>query len=454
MKISTRLSVTFSIIASAIILAFGITVYALFYKYREHNFHERLKERIEITEKIFLEKETFSPDEFEKITNQFLRTLPQETEEVIELKEGEMPVFKHRYPEDVREKLVKNDLYVFNYDDVEGISKVFHIKGKDYLVIVTAVDKTGLQFLDYLRNIIILLILIGIPQIFIGSFIIAKRAMLPISKKIDKANSISASSLHQRLNVYNPNDELGKMAIAFNKLLDRLEASFEAQKSFLRNASHEIRNPLTAIMGEAEIAMSKSRTKEEYVESLKTILSGAETLNATVNNLLQLSKVTANEEGIHYEILHFDDFLMEIKESFDFQNPDNKVRITIENTDGGSSFQVRGNRNLLKTAIINIFDNACKFSSNKDVEVALKKDARKLMLSVRDQGIGISDKDIEQIKTPFYRGQNAMRIKGSGIGLSLSSKIITHHHGSLEIHSQIDKGTLVIITLPLISTTE
>ncbi len=451
MKISTRLSVTFSFIASAIFIAFGITVYVFFFQYRKHNFKERLKERIDITEKIFLEKESFSPDEFEKITSQFLRTLPQETEEVIELKEDELPVFKHQYPQDIIDKLVQKELFVFEDGDREGISRIFHIKGKDYLVIVTAVDKTGLEFLAYLRNIILLLILVGIPQIFITSYIITKRAMLPISKKIDKANSISASNLHQRLNVYNPNDELGKMAIAFNKLLDRLEASFEAQKSFIRNASHEIRNPLTAIMGEAEIAMSRPRAKEEYVESLKTILAEAETLNSTVNNLLQLSKVAASEESIHYETIYFDDFLMDIKQSFDFQNPENNVAFSIEITEENNFFPVKGNRNLLKTAIINLLDNACKFSSNKEVKVLLTKKGSKLRLSIRDRGIGIADKDIEKIKTPFYRGRNAMRIKGSGIGLSLSSKIISLHQGELKIHSRIDRGTEVTIILPLIS---
>jgi signal transduction histidine kinase len=276
----------------------------------------------------------------------------------------------------------------------------------------------------------------------------ARRALLPISKKINKANTIGATNLHQRLNVHNPNDELGEMAIAFNMLLNRLESSFEAQKAFIRNASHEIRNPLTAIMGEAEITNSKIRSTEEYQKSISTILSEAETLNSTVNNLLLLSKVAANEENINYHPITFNDLLIEIKGSFDFLNPKNHIILNIDN--GGINYSISGNENLLKTAIINLFDNACKFSSNKEVLVDLKRDKNWLLLIIKDNGIGIEKKDIEEILTPFYRGNNALKIKGSGIGLSLSSKIVNLHQGILKIQSQIGSGTEIQVFFPLI----
>jgi signal transduction histidine kinase len=448
MKISTRLAITFSIISSVIFITFGLTIYVFESNYRKQSFQERLKQRVVITEKIFLEKESFSPIDLEKITNQFLHTLPEETEEVIQIKKNFEPVFKYKYPKKVKSDLSKNNTLEFEYSEIQGESGIFNVKGKEYLIIVTAVDHVGLKNLSFLKNIIIILVLLGIPLISIGSFIIARRALLPISKKIDKANTITATNLHQRLNVHNPNDELGNMAIAFNKLLDRLEESFEAQKAFIRNASHEIRNPLTAIMGEAEVINSRVRTTEEYQKSLTTILSEAETLNLTVNNLLQLSKVNANEESINYHTLQFNDFLIEIKESFDFLNPKNQVSLSLEND--SKEFSISGNKNLLKTAILNLFDNACKFSSNNKVEVSLKKDKNWLILSVKDLGIGIENNEVKKIITPFYRGNNVINIKGSGIGLSLTSRIINLHEGVLEINSEIGIGTEVQVILPLI----
>jgi len=446
MKIRTRLSITFSIISSAIFIGFGITIYVLSSKYRGQDFQERLKGRVEITEKIFLEKESFSPAELEKITNQFLHTLPEETEEVIELLPHQDPTFKHEYPKEIKDGLINNNIFEFEYGKTQGMGRKFHVKNKDYLIIVTAIDQVGFQNISFLKNIIIFLILIGIPLIFGGSFFITKRALLPISRKIIKANEIGASNLDQRLNVINPNDELGKMTIAFNKLLDRLEASFEAQKSFIRNASHEIRNPLTAIMGEAEVAASKSRTNEEYLSSLNTIIAEAEVLNSTVNNLLQLSKISANEFNLQFENIQLDIFLAEIKKSYDFINANNEIVIECDN-----NLFIAGNKNLLKTAILNLFDNACKFSSNKLVNVILTKEKEWLKLVIKDKGIGIPDQDIENVKTPFYRSNNALKLKGTGIGLSLSSKIIELHKGILTVNSQIGVGTEIHIKLPVIS---
>ena len=446
MKISTRLSITFSAIASAIFIAFGITIYLFSSNYRKNEFQERLKERVVITEKIFLEKDSFSPAELKKITNQFLHTLPEETEEVVEINANYEPVYKYVYPEKVKNELLRNDTFSFEGSKIQGSSGLFEVKGKSYLIIVTAVDQIGLQNLSFLKNIIILLVSLGLPLIFIISFIMARRALLPISKKIDKANTISASNLDQRLNVHNPNDELGKMAIAFNKLLDRLQDSFESQKAFIRNASHEIRNPLTTIMGEAEITNNKIRTSAEYQKSIATILVEAETLNSTVNNLLQLSKVAANEGNIDFQTIYLDQLLVEIKKSFDFINPNNRVLLIIDDEEMG--YSILGNKNLLKTIIINLFDNACKFSKNDQVEVVLQRDKNWLILTIKDIGIGIEKEDIEKILIPFYRGNNAINFKGSGIGLSIVSKIVNLHHGALKISSKIGIGTEVRVMLP------
>jgi signal transduction histidine kinase len=448
MKISTRLSITFSIIASTIFIAFGFTVYYFSSSYRHGDFQERLSERIIITEKMFLEKESFSPIEFEKITKQFLHKLPEETEEVVLIQKGKEPIFKHNYPQEYRDKMMIDRTFDFDISDLQGTSKKFRVEGKDYLIIVTAVDRVGLQNISFLKNILLLLVLLGVPLIFIGSFIITIRELLPISKKIDKVNTITISNLHRRLNVHNPSDELGKMATAFNKLLDRLESSFESQKAFIRNASHEIRNPLTAIMGEAEVAMSKSRTTDEYMRSLGTILSEAETLDSTVTNLLQLSKVTASEENIKFETFLFDKFLLEIKEGYDFLNPLNKLSVHVSD----ENYSISGNKNLLKTAIINLFDNASKFSFNRKVEVVLARNNNLVQLTIKDVGIGILPNDIEKVITPFYRGNNALKEKGSGIGLSLSSKIIKIHKGVLEIRSQIKIGTEIHVKIPIVVT--
>ena len=451
MKISTRLPIKFSFITSAILAAFALSVYYFASTHREEEFQKRLNERVLITEKLFLERESFSPVELEKVKDKFLHTLPEETEEVVEIISGKKIIFKHLYPPELREKIFNSDVLQFGLGQAEGHSTKFQLEGGNYIVIVTANDESGLEHLMFLKYRLIILILLGIPLIFIGSFMFTSRALRPIVKKIDHANKINASSLHERLKVLNSEDEIGKMAIAFNSLLDRLEISFNTQKSFISNASHEMRNPLTTIIGEAEIAMSKTRTPEEYWESLKIILSESERLNLTISNLLTMSRVMSNDGYIKFESIHFVDFIKEVKESYDYINADNNIEIKFALMDRFDPFIVWGNRNLLKTAVVNLFDNACKFSSNNSVKVALSNNEKWCSLMIKDKGIGISEKDITEVGNIFYRGENAIAIKGSGIGFSLSSKIVKLHKGKLELESRINQGTEVVLKLPVLN---
>ncbi len=448
MNIRTRLSISFSILVSGIFLLFGLLIYLLAADHRLKDFQERLNQRVLITENVFLEKDSFSGEAFEKITNAFLQTLPEETEEVIELKGENTQKFQYEYPPTVQRGLLTNEVFAFREGDTQGASRVFRVKEKDYLVIVTAVDKIGIENLSFLKSSIAILIAIAIPIIFLSSYFISKRMLLPISKKIDKANKISATNLHMRLNVYNPKDEIGKLAIAFNNLLDRLEESFEAQIAFISNASHEIKNPLTAIMGEAEVAISRSRSADEYLESLKTVLEETEVLNSTINNLLQLSKVNAIEEGALFEDIHLDQLINAAKETYDFVNPENRILLNFINGSESNTTLISGNRHLLKTTIINLLDNACKFSNNNEVRVGLKASTEQIKLSIADKGIGIASADLDKIRTPFFRGNNAIKIKGSGIGLALCERIIDLHKANLEFKSKIDSGTEVSITFP------
>ena len=450
MKISTRVSIILSLVATLILILFGGAIYFFSERHSKNEFSESLKQRVLVTENFFLEKEFFSESEFEKIRSQFLNPLPKETEEVIELNVGSPPVFQNSYPDELKNILLVNNNHSFQTDRVQGESKQFTVNGARFLIIVTAEDEIGRQNIAFLLSKMLLLILIGIPIIFIVCFIITNRALQPLAKKIDHANKIGVKNLDQRLNIINPNDEIGQMAIAFNKLLDRLEKSFEAQKSFISNASHEIRSPLTAIMGEAEVALNRDRPVSEYKESLIVILSESERLNLTVNNLLQLSKVIANEDAVQYEVIEIDDFMFEVIESYSFVNPLNRLVLCIELKTGiGKS--ILGNKNLLKTALINIFDNACKFSLNDIVDIRLKQEGNVILLTISDQGIGVPKGDIEKIREPFYRAKNTLSIKGSGIGLALSSKIVELHNGNLEIYSEEGEGTKIGITVPYLT---
>ena len=284
MRIRNKLTLLFSLASASIILIFGVSVYYFSAEYRKNEFYQRLRDRVEIAEKVFLERDSFTEAEFNTIRNQFLNSLSDETEEVVELQVGWKEKVRFKYPDQFLESLDKLEEAYFYNDTIQGAARIFHLQGGDYAVIITAVDKVGMRVLANLRTIIVLAMAVCIVAMAIVSNYISVLLIKPISRKIQKANAISVSNLHERLNVYNPDDELGELAIAFNNLLDRLEGAFTMQKLFVANASHEIRNPLTAILGEADVALERDRSVAEYRESLLNISHEADRLNLLVNN--------------------------------------------------------------------------------------------------------------------------------------------------------------------------
>ncbi len=430
------------------LLVFGFAIYFFFSLYRKGEFNNRLKQRVEVTEKMFLEKDNFSEQTFVTIQQQFLNKLPEETEEVVELTDVYRGQLMQTYPEDFLYNLVQNKEAFFQTGNVQGAGRVFHVNGKDYLVLLTAVDSLGMRLMEHFLTIIFIGLAVCILAMTIVGHLIAGYILSPIVQKIKRANSISAKNLHERLIVKNPDDELGQLAIAFNNLLDRVASAFEIQKSFIDSASHEIRNPLTTIMGEAEYALQRTRTPEEYEHSLKIVSEEADRLNSLVNSLLKLSGISGKDTSIQIEILSVHDVIKSSLEKLTSLNPGQKIELKLN---ANENTFISGNIHLLETALINLMDNACKFSFNKPVTVSLLLTPEGFVtICISDQGIGIPEQDLPKLTEPFHRANNARKIDGIGIGIPLTAKIIDLHKGSLQFKSQLARGTEVTIILPIV----
>jgi signal transduction histidine kinase len=448
MKIRNKLTLVFGTTASLILILFGIAIYYFSAQYRKIEFNYRLSQRVDITEKMFLEKENLSEQTHALIREQFLNKLPEETEEVMTPADARRD---NKYPRDFIESLLANDIAFFDRDSIQGGGKVFHLNGGDYVVILTARDTIGIQMLGHLRTILVLSLLGGIMVVSVVSWYVAGHVLNPIVGTIRKANAISAKNLHERLTVSDPENEIGQLSIAFNNLLDRVSRTFEAQRSFIDSASHEIRNPLTAILGEAELALEKKRTEQEYIDSLSAISTEADRLKKLVDNLLHLASTGERSMKFKAEDINVKDLVVETKKKFDFLHPENYIKLDFDHNGSAQPSQViKGNGQLLQTALLNFFDNARKFSHNKPVVVSIVDASDHVSILVRDMGIGIPPEDIPKVTQPFHRASNVRRIEGAGIGIPLALKIIEMHKGSLEIQSELDAGTLVTVSLPTV----
>jgi len=201
-------------------------------------------------------------------------------------------------------------------------------------------------------------------------------------------------------------------------------------------------------MGEAEISLSKTRSVDQYINSLLKINDEAERLDIITRNLLNLAQADFEITEQNREEIQLDELLYEIGEYFGKSKYLNRIVFHISDLQGTSkSFTVYGIHNLLQTALTNVLENALKFSMDEPVDVSLKEKNRTIILTVSDKGIGIPENERKDLFQPFFRATNAYTYKGSGIGLALAHKIIRLHGGTIDIHSSPGTGTIVEIQI-------
>ncbi len=433
MKIRNRITYTFTGLATFIVVLIGFIIYFSSDKARENIFFQRLEDRANITEKFFLEAENESSESAKNIKEKFAQKLPEEFELALKsrifidsLKKSNLAFIPDFSLIEIQEK---GEVY-FNDNNYQGIIKRYDVNNEEYLVLVAAKDEYGLKQINQLILIIVILSLFSILLSFIVSRMLVKQILKPIAVKIEKANNITVNNLSERLHVYNNKDEIGKLAIAFNNLLNRLEDAFTLQKNFVRYASHEIKNPLAAIMGEIEVLLTKERSKNEYILTFEKINKEANRLNLLVNNFLQLPQ---SKKGLMTEEVYLDELLFEIISEKKQEFSAIEIELNIDEHILAEDIVISGDKELLKRAFSNIIDNGLKFSDYKPIKINIRKASQGINLEFNDNGIGIPQEELNMVFEPLFRSKNAVDIPGTGMGLSIVKTIIENHNGTLSI---------------------
>ena len=452
MQLRTKITSIFIGLTSLFFTGIFIIIYMVSKSYTDSEFYLRLSQRATIAAQAYLEADELNIDIYDDIRIRHLMTLPNE-KEIIYRVDAERKIalteLDKSLPKSFYQKIFDTEYAELKKDDYYYTGLLFYDNEGDFIVVLSATDLYGFGKLDNLRNALIIAFFISIFFIFILGRVYATQALSPISKIIREVNSIRAENLSFRLGTANGKDELGQLAKTFNNMLDRLQISFDLQSNFINNASHELRNPLTAILGQTEIALNKARSKEEYHSVLKKIDLEASRLDFLVNGLLKLAKTDFDSEGIMIESIRVDELVFDIKKNIDASILNNKIELDFEELPANeNAITVLGSEPLLKVAFGNILENACKFSDNKKVCVKIFSDANSILLTIKDEGVGIPESELKNIYEPFFRASNVRGIEGFGFGLPLAYRIIKMHSGEIRVLSQVDRGTLVKIKLP------
>ncbi|MCK7558417.1 HAMP domain-containing histidine kinase [Chitinophaga sedimenti] len=316
-------------------------------------------------------------------------------------------------------------------------------------MIISAINQYSKEYLQELQHILIISLLIASFAIIMTGQFFSQYILRPIRQMMLQVKNISSRNLHLRVEEAGSRDELNELASTFNNMLDRLETAFETQNNFVSNASHEFSTPLTAIIGEAELSLSRERTTEDYKRAIKTILEQAERLEHITRSMLQLAQTGFDGKKQEWCLVRTDELLFTVKSIVDRLYPGNQVEIDYSLfPEEDEKLTVNGNFQLLELALSNIVTNAIKYSNNQPVSLALAATHTRIIIIVKDRGIGIPQEDLPYIFSPFFRASNTSDFKGYGIGLPLAMNIVRMHKGEIIVNSIVQQGTEIRVELP------
>jgi signal transduction histidine kinase len=452
MQIRRKLTYQFLAIVATIMLLSSIAIYYFSANYRKADFYTRLLNKANNTVRLLIEVDEVDAKLLAKIDKDNPVSLPKEKIIIINYKNKVLystdKQKKIKITPDLLDKIRLEKEIRYKQGDYEILAFLFIEKYDRTIVIAGAIDEFGLRKLKNLRMVLFIVFGFGITLTFFAGWIYAGRALSPISNVVKQVENITITSLNLRVDEGNGEDEIAKLALTFNKMLERLETAFTIQKNFIANASHELRTPLTAITGQLEVVLMNERTNHEYQQTLHSVLEDMRNLNNISNRLLLLAQASSESSDVGFTNLRIDDIIWQTIAELQKRNNNYKINVDFDNSIGDDAkLTIKGNEQLLKAAVSNLIDNGCKYSFNHQVDIHIGSDGKYTVIQFTDNGIGIEKNDLIHIFEPFYRGENALSVKGHGIGLSLVEKIIKLHKGDIIVTSRVNVGTTFSVML-------
>jgi two-component system OmpR family sensor kinase len=320
--------------------------------------------------------------------------------------------------------------------------------GVTYLVVVgTPLESTD-EELESLREIVGYVIPLALVLAGFGGWVLARKGLAPVALMASRARRLGAQDLSARLPVLNPRDELGQLAVAFNELLDRLEASLTQQRTFMADASHELRTPITVARTAAAVALQRGhRDESEYREALALVEQQTTRLSRIVEDMFTLARADAGSYPIRSAPLYLDETFEEVVRAARVIAGTRRIAVTFDAV-GSASFT--GDEDLLRRLLTNLLDNAIRHApEGSTVTVTLRHIGDTYALSVSNPGPPIPPDARPHLFERFYRADPARRPDdgGAGLGLALARWVARAHGGDVTLAASDEKATTFAATL-------
>jgi len=325
--------------------------------------------------------------------------------------------------------------------------------GKTFFVAVAQSRHGQEEELERVRRAFYVAVPVALLLASLGGYFLARKSLAPVVEMGARAAHINAESLGERLPVANERSELGRLARTFNELLARLDVSFEQQRRFMADASHELRTPVAIVRGESEVALSQeSRSPEEYRESLAILHEEGRRLTRIVEDLFTLARADAGQYGLDPASFYLDETTAECVRAV--RSLAARRGVALRHEDAGGEMPMRGDEGLVRRMLLNLLDNAIKYTpSGGEVRVELAREGAAYIIRINDTGVGVPEEARPHIFERFYRADKARSRNGgagggAGLGLSIASWIAEAHGGRVTLERTGEGGSTFLVSLP------
>jgi len=440
MNIKFRLSLQFMLIVAGILSFFALLVYYFTFTTYRDKFRNNLLNRAKNTAMLLIDVKEIDSTLLKKIHKS---TYYWADEELVVTDSNLVIKYRNNVKElshsELQSQISPSDKSFFSLSGKDGVFCRHRYKNQVYYSFVLAYDSARKVYLGELRQVLFWSIIFSLWLSVLLSYLFSSKAIRPISRIIDSVNEIDSSSLDKRLDEGNRRDELDQLAMTFNRMLANLEVSFRNQQEFVSNASHELKTPVAVMIAETDYFLQGDHSESEFRQHLARIICDSKKLGFHLNSLLDLAQMNAGRD-IQFSNVRLDEVLYDAIHEVKDRYPGRRIIIKGNLPENEDELLIRANPGLLQIALMNIIDNACKFSNN-DVECEMDIIRDRLYIKVTDTGIGIPDQEIRDIYKPFNRAENARYKSGFGIGLSLVARIFEIFDAEIVVNSKENSGT-------------
>ncbi|GGG93103.1 two-component sensor histidine kinase [Pedobacter zeae] len=419
-------------------------------KFLEADFFERLTDRTMVTAKLYLEADEISRDALNTVRHKYLQKLNGEVIRIYDHKNratfigDSAQYWRNSTIDEVRKK--GRLKYTDGQRQVVGI--YYKDNQGDFVILASADDQGSHNRLAKLLKIMIVVFIFISLIVLLLSRWIAQKMLKPLQKFMLEVKQAGSQNMAFRVEENHNKDEINLIAQSFNLLMEELEQAFILQKTFVSNASHELRTPVTRIMMTAELALSKERDQAAYQKVIGSMLEDAEKMDHIITGLVALAKMDLELINSKLVPIRLDHLILQIQSEWKLQK---NLDLTITNQNAiDAKPEIMANAVLLQIALDNIISNAFKFSDHQQVSITVEAKENDFLIHITDNGKGIPAGEEENIFEPFYTRANDFGLQGEGMGLYMAQKIIHLLKGKIAVNNLEQGGCTFTVILPKI----